>query len=127
MLSIIRRAAPTLVMAAILVGAAAQTLGSPDMAVIRDYLSGGYQTDAAAIAVVSALVWVLIGAAVVTVLVGAARSVASDSQFMRRRWTRAMLFLAAGAIVFGVGLAHHATSGYSMCCGDVQEAQQLAK
>jgi membrane protease YdiL (CAAX protease family) len=111
-------------MVALLVGGAVLALGMPNFALARSFLAGNYATDQGATAVAGLVTWLVLGLAVVVVVTNSFRSVVSQAQFMRRRWSRAIFFAVVGTVVLGAGLFHHAATGYSMCCGSVQEAQQ---
>ena len=124
----VRRSGPTILMVSVLVGASVVALGVPDFPLVKAFLAGSNTTPAGVIAVVSVVTWVLIGVALAAVVTNSFRGVVSQAQFVRRRWTRAIFFAAVGAAVLSVGFIHHTSTGYSMCCGTAQEAQQtLAK
>ena len=124
----LRQSGPTVVMVAVLAVSSAVVLGAPDLPLVGNFLSGQYPTNAGAIAVVSLVTWVLLGIALAVVVTNSFRRVASHGQFVQRRWTRAVVLATVGGVMLGVGVVHHMSAGYSMCCGSVQEAQQtLAK
>jgi hypothetical protein len=124
-----RRTLPSLLMSAALIVTAAATLGMPDGKLAGELLGGGYPSREAALALVGFIIWaVILGVALTTVVLSLRQ--ANDSEWLHRRWTRAILFATAGIAVLGFGIAHHTGSGYSMCCGTggqhLTEAQRLA-
>ena len=124
----VRRSGPTILMVGVLLGASVVALGAPQPVAAGRFLSGADTSDAGVVAVVALITWILIAVAVTVVVTNAFRGVASQAQFVRRSWTRAIFFAVVGAVLLGVGVMHHTATGYSMCCGSVQEAQQtLAK
>lgn len=126
----IRRSLPTALMAAVLVAAGSIALGRPNWAVVGGFLGGAYPTEEATLAVTSVLCWVII-IAVCLVALGNSLRESTDIQWLQRRWTRAILFVAAGIVVLGAGTFRHTVVGYSICCGQsparIQEATELAK
>ena len=124
------RAVPTLLMTVGLVLAAVVAIGAPDLGLAGSFLGGSYPTEAASLALVGLILWVLIAAAALAMITGSLRAV-SDSEQLRHRSTRAGVMLAAGLLVLGMGIFHRHTAGYSICCGSgaqqLQEASQLAR
>lgn len=124
-----RRALPTLLMTAILLGASVATLGRPDFGLAGQFLGGGFPTTESAIAVVSLICYAVVVIVAIAAVVGALRA-AGEAQRSMRRSTRAAMFLLSGVIVLGVGVANRSTNHFAICCGSgaqqVQEAAQLA-
>ena len=117
-----------MLMVSVLVGASVVALGAPDLTAAAGFLSGSRASDSGVIAIVGVITWALIALSVTVVVTNSFRGVVSQAQFVHRRWTRAIFFAVVGAALLGVGTFHHTATGYSMCCGSVQEAQQtLAK
>jgi hypothetical protein len=119
----------TVVVAAIVLAAAVAVLGPPDFGLAGQFLGGTYPSIDAALAVVSIVCWVLILGFVLGVTIGAFK-VATESQLLVRRWTRAITFALVGGMVLAIGVYRHASVGYAMSCNDCQqritEATQLA-
>ncbi len=126
----LRRVLPSLVMTTILVVAAAVSLGMPDWKLASQYLFGNFPTEQAALAVAVLVCWSVIVMVAIT-SIALSVTAATEAQMVHRRWARATMFVAAGAVLLGVGTLHHSGTGYSMCCGTqaqhVAEAQQLAE
>lgn len=112
---------------AILLGSATAVLRIPDLAAARDLLGGAYATQAAALAVVSVIVWVVILLSAGVLVVNAIRATVGQAMSRRRRWARALLVAACGLVLLAGGAYRHSAAGYSICCGSVQEARQLVR
>lgn len=123
-----RRAVPSTVMSALLLCATFLALGPPDFALAKQMLVDGDATTNAALAIVGIICWGVIIVVAIAAVVMTAKT-ASDSQIFYRRWTRAIMFVAAGVIVFGMGAFHHLNSGLAMSPGNptahLAEAEQL--
>lgn len=120
-----RRLAPTLAAVAVLVGAATVVLGLPDLRTAGDFLGGAYATQAAAIAVVSVIAWVLILVTAAVLLVSAALAAMGQSTVHRHSRTRALVFAVCGLVLLAGGAYRHAAPAFTLCCGSVQEAREL--
>ena len=124
-----RRTLSPLAIGAILVGTALAALGAPNFSLAWQYLSGGYPSQEAALALVAIICWVLIAVMVILSVVASVKA-ATEAQRTMTMWSRAIMVLTAGLVVLGLGVIRHGATGYSMDCGDCQqriaEASQLA-
>ena len=127
MIALLRRVLPTLALTTVVVGAAVLALGMPNLGLVGSLFGGGYPTMAAALAVVSLVVWVLIGVGATWSIGWAGGVVLEEAVRARRRRTQSTVVLALGLMVFGVGVMRHVSTSYRMCCGDRAEAQQLVR
>ena len=115
-------------MSALLLFATYFALGPPDFALAKQMLADGEATTNAALAIVGIICWAVIIVMAIAAVLMTAKS-ATETQLFYRRWTRAIMFVAAGVIVFGMGTFHHLNSGLAMSPGNpsahLAEAEQL--
>jgi len=117
----------TLVTVGVLLGAAAEVLGRPDLTAAGNFLAGAYATETAALAVVAVIVWALILVTVAAICVHAVRDALGHARGRRHRLGRAVLIALGGLALLAGGVYRHSTPAYSVCCGSLQEARDLAR
>ena len=115
-------------MAAVLIAAAALTVGAPDWGTARQFLFA-FPSRPGALAAAAAFTWAVVLAVVTVVLIDAARVVTRRAS-ASTPLARGVLVLVVGVMMLTVGYLHHLGGQYSMCCGNtagqLEEAVQLA-
>jgi hypothetical protein len=120
---VIRRAVIPVLAAALQLAAALLVLGRPDPTGAGGFLVARVPTVEETLAAVELLVWALVAASLLVGLAGALAAGASAARAARGRvWEVSVA--AAGLMLLGAGLAHHATPRSSFGGGSIQEAQQ---
>lgn len=104
--------------------ATAALLGVPDVGLAWRYTSGADASAGAAMAAVVLLLWVGAGLAASALALSLARRIV---QPMRRPGLAAGALVALGLVSLSAGMVRHEASHYSMCCGNLGEARQVAE
>ncbi|HET9052103.1 MAG TPA: hypothetical protein VFO60_10400 [Candidatus Dormibacteraeota bacterium] len=117
------RIRPECVLLPVEVVLAAVVLGLPNLGLAADFLRGGYPTGATVVAAVSLLLWSVIVLACAGLVIVELRRAAR--RVVQARLGMALVLLVSLLVLTG-GVVRHARSGYSMCCGSLTEAHDLA-
>ncbi len=118
-----KRLLPSCAMSGVMCIAAALSLGMPDWGALGMFFSGQSMTDAAVISFAVLIVWGVILAFAIGVIASAFRE-ASQTAVVQQTWSRIVIFFVAGVLLFALGLAHHSSRSFSMCCGNSQQMVQ---
>lgn len=117
------RLASSCVIMILLVMATYLALGPPNLGGAVGFLSGSVNSLSDTVAVLQVFAWLIISLGVVVIVYLSARSAPSAAALYRQRWSRAVLLLAVGVVLLGVGVNHHLNPGYQPCCGSVAQSQ----
>jgi hypothetical protein len=110
---------------AVLLGSAVFAIGRPDFSSASIWLTSELPTQAAAIALVQIMLWVVISGGLVwsTALVGGRALSTSDLQRRKKLW--ALLVLSVGLVIFAAGTSHHlGLASVSMYGGTLADAHR---
>ncbi len=118
-----KRLLPACAMSVVMCLAAAFSLGMPDWGALGMFFSGQSMTDAAVISFAVLIVWGVILAFAAGVIVSAYHE-ASQTAVVQQTWSRIVIFFVAGVLLCALGLAHHTSRSFSMCCGNSQQMVQ---
>ncbi len=118
-----KRLLPACAMSVVMCVAAALSLGMPDWNALGAFFNGNSMTNAAVISFAVLIVWGVILAFAVGVIVSAFRE-ASQTAVVQQTWSRIVIFFVAGVLLCALGLAHHTSRSFSMCCGNSQQLVQ---
>jgi hypothetical protein len=114
-----------LLFAVILLLSAVFAVGRPDFAAAQIWVSGQIPTQAAAIALVQIMLWVVVSGGIVwsTALISGHALTSSDMARRKKLW--ALLVMILGLVIFAAGTTHHlGLASFSMYGGSVSAAQQ---
>ncbi|MBV8301483.1 MAG: hypothetical protein JOY68_06135 [Candidatus Dormibacteraeota bacterium] len=117
-------------LAALLILAAAATIGVPDFGQAGGFLSGATSSSASAGALVAAVSWVVIIVVALLVVADTVRRMARPRRAFSRT-TRAFALLVLAATLLAVAGIRHVQAHIQLCCtttpAQVQEAVNLAR
>lgn len=105
------------------VGLAATVLGLPDVGLAADFLRGGYPTGETVLAAISLVLWLLIALASAALLVVELRR--AVRRVIQARLGMAIVLVVSLLVLVG-GVVKHTRAAYTMCCGSLSEAHDLA-
>ena len=123
----VRRVVYPVVMATVLVIAALRTMGSPDLTAAGNFVRNSEATQSAAIAVVTVILWLVLGLFCTVMVVAAVREARSAAEALRHRRQRAVGVVLVGLLLLGVGVWRHTASSYTVTGGSVQDVEPLIR
>jgi len=118
-----------LLMGGVLAAASLVTLGTPNIGLAVQFLSGSYPSMPSAIAFLSLLCYAAVLGVVAVAVIGGARATRGGRRSGRA--TRAVAVLLAGALLLCWSVVNRVEGGGAICCGggsqQVQEASALVR
>jgi hypothetical protein len=113
----------------VLLSASVITLGVPNLALAGGFLDGSYPSMQSAIAFLSLLCYVVVGAAVAVAILSGLRMASGGRG--TSRGIRAIALVLAGVILLSLSVISRVDTGNGICCGggaqQVREAESLAR
>jgi len=70
------------------------------------------------------MVWLILGAGALGIVIWGAKPLKDAGEMVARSWGRAVFMLITGMVVLVFGLYHHQMAQVTICCGNVQQAQE---
>ncbi len=112
-----------------LLGAAVITLGSPNLGLAAQFLSGSYPSTRSAVAFLSMVCYAAVLAAVAVAVFDGLRMFTGGRG--TNRGIRALALVLAGAVLLSLSVVNRVDTGSGICCGggvqQVKEAASLAR
>ncbi|MHB8510459.1 MAG: hypothetical protein ACYDGR_17760 [Candidatus Dormibacteria bacterium] len=123
----LRRVAYPVVVMVVLVGAALKTMGGPDLSAAAAFVRNSEPTQANALAVVTAILWLALALFCAFIVSAALREARSAAEILKHRKQRAIGVVLVGVLLLGVGVWRHTAATYSVGGGSTHDVEQLVK